>query len=63
MTSKTGDPTQFNFVSTVPPYDYHLTTGSAAIDQIDTSSVPDDIDGQFRPLGLRKDYGADEFKP
>ena len=27
------------------------------------STVDDDFDGQFRPLGPAKDVGADEFKP
>ena len=57
------DPGEFAFVSTDAPYDYHVTATSTAIDQIETSAVTDDIDGQFRPLGLRKDVGADEYKP
>ena len=57
------DPGEFAFVSTELPFDYHLTAGSSAIDQIDVSAVTDDIDGQFRPLGVRKDVGADEYKP
>jgi hypothetical protein len=62
--SVTGaDTTPFNFKSTTPPYDYHLTAGSSAIDQVELSNVNDDVDGQFRPLGLRRDFGADEYKP
>jgi hypothetical protein len=57
------DPGEFAFVSIDPPYDYHLTQPSAAIDKIDASGVSDDIDGQFRPLGPRRDFGADEYKP
>lgn len=57
------DAGEFAFVSVDPPFDYHLTQASTAIDQIEGSAVTDDIDGQFRPLGLRKDVGADEYKP
>jgi hypothetical protein len=56
----TDDLTEFAFVS---EDDLHLTQASSAIDKIEVSGVPDDIDGQFRPLGLRRDYGADEYKP
>jgi hypothetical protein len=42
--------------------DYHLTSGSACIDQIDpTMSATHDIDGQTRPRGPMSDCGADEF--
>lgn len=51
------------FVSRVPPYDYHLKLGSPAIDQVEVSGLSDDIDGQFRPQGVRKDFGADEYRP
>ena len=42
--------------------DYHLGPTSSAIDKVD-STIADDVDGQFRPQGTRKDYGADEYKP
>jgi hypothetical protein len=46
------------------PYDYHLTAGSAAIDQATTTSaIVVDIDGQPRPHGAQKDQGADEYVP
>jgi hypothetical protein len=46
------------------PYDYHLRTGSSAIDQATTaSSVVIDADGEARPQGAQKDSGADEHKP
>ncbi len=46
------------------PYDYHLKTGSVAIDKATTStSVLSDFDGDLRPQGADKDQGADEYKP
>jgi hypothetical protein len=45
------------------PYDYHLAAGSTAIDTApDMSSNTKDFDGDFRPQGAKKDYGADEHK-
>jgi hypothetical protein len=41
--------------------DYHLITGSAAIDVGVDAGVATDIDGDLRPLGLGYDIGADEF--
>jgi hypothetical protein len=44
--------------------DYHLMSGSPCIDQLTPDpDVPDDLDGQSRPLGasLKSDCGADEF--
>jgi hypothetical protein len=44
--------------------DYHLGSASIAKDTApDGSSVDDDVDGEFRPLGPAKDYGADEYRP
>ena len=44
--------------------DYHIGATSAARDAVTApSSVIDDVDGQFRPIGPAKDFGADEFKP
>jgi putative cofactor-binding repeat protein len=40
--------------------DYHLSFGSPAIDVGITASVPRDIDGDARPIGLAPDLGADE---
>jgi hypothetical protein len=57
------DAGEFAFVSAAPPYDYHLTATSTAIDTIEFSTVADDIDSEFRPLGVRRDHGADEYKP
>jgi hypothetical protein len=40
--------------------DFHLTPASAGVDDAETSSVPDDFDGDARPQGPRSDMGADE---
>ena len=40
---------------------YHITAGSAAIDQAVASGVTDDIDGPGRPQGSAPDLGADEY--
>jgi hypothetical protein len=43
---------------------YHLTDTSIAKDMApDGSSLGDDVDGEFRPQGPAKDYGADEYRP
>jgi hypothetical protein len=42
---------------------YHLQTGSAAIDAGMNSGVPDDLDGDRRPMGAGYDIGADEYRP
>jgi len=54
----------------ITPYDflgannYHLGANSEAIDKVTaTSSVSDDVDAQYRPIGAAKDFGADEYKP
>jgi hypothetical protein len=59
----TEDPVPLDFADRSPPYDYHITLGSSAIDKVDMSSQAEDVDGQFRPQGPKKDFGADEFKP
>jgi hypothetical protein len=59
------DVTSLHFVSPdIPPYDYHLGSGSVAIDTAVPTSVPDDhdYDGQPRPAGSASDVGADEFE-
>ena len=43
------------------PFDYHLTAGSSAVDQIGSSTQTRDFDGQPRPAGAGHDYGADEL--
>lgn len=45
------------------PFDYHLTSGSMAIDMATTSSLDHDYDGDLRPAGAIRDVGADEFVP
>ncbi len=45
------------------PYDFHLTTGSSAIDAAIQSTMDHDFDGDARPQGAGRDVGADEFKP
>lgn len=45
----------------VPPYDYHLTAGSSAIDVATQSTLDHDFDGQ--PRSGPRDVGADEFVP
>jgi hypothetical protein len=46
--------------------DYHLMPGSPCVDQLAFDpDVPDDLDGQARPLGtsMKSDCGADELGP
>ena len=50
----TGDPA-------FAPDGYHLTAGSAAIDQGIDAGVTTDIDNQPRPQGIAPDLGADEY--
>ena len=42
------------------PFDYHLMSGSIAIDMATLSSLGHDIDGEPRPMGAGRDIGADE---
>ena len=43
--------------------DYHLGTGSGAINQaVGATGVTDDIDGDPRPVGPAADVGADEVR-
>jgi uncharacterized repeat protein (TIGR01451 family) len=43
--------------------DYHIRSGSGAIDTGLDAGVTQDIDGDSRPLGAGYDIGADEFPP
>ena len=43
--------------------DYHLLSGSAAIDRGVAAGVVEDIDGDRRPLAAGYDLGADEWDP
>lgn len=58
----TGSKTADDLATWLFTPDYHLMAGSPAIDKVD-STIDDDVDGQFRPQGVRGDYGADEYKP
>jgi hypothetical protein len=42
-------------------WDYHLTAGSAAIDEGVNAGVDEDIDSDPRPIGVGYDIGADEY--
>ena len=52
-----GDPAFINPTA----FDYHLSSGSAAIDAGVDAGVVTDIDGDPRPWGLGVDMGADEY--
>ena len=54
---RSGAPT---FVSSVV-WDYHIGSGSAAIDQGTDAGVTTDFDGDARPHGAGYDIGADEY--
>jgi hypothetical protein len=43
--------------------DYHITSGSAAIDRAYSLDVSHDMDGDVRPVGMAADIGADEIEP
>lgn len=59
--SKSGNP---NFVSPGSPNNnYHIKSGSAAIDEASGSVTAVDIDNQFRSDFTPADIGADEFAP
>lgn len=47
--------------ATTQPYDYHLTAGSIAVDQVPTSTQVRDVDNETRPYGAGHDFGADEL--
>ncbi len=54
-----GDP---QFVApSAPNFDYHIQSGSAAVDQVSDGSLSTDLDGQKRPFGSARDVGADEY--
>ncbi|MCB8944620.1 MAG: fibronectin type III domain-containing protein [Ardenticatenaceae bacterium] len=60
-TNLSGNP---NFLSPGSPnYDYHITSGSAAIDQATGSTTPVDFDNESRTTSAPADVGADEFVP
>jgi hypothetical protein len=66
LTSKiVSDLGELKFIAPdMPPYNYHLTAGSSAIDAATTpSTITVDADGDLRPQGAQKDIGADEYKP
>ena len=49
------------FVSAdIAPYNYHLASGSSAIDAAMSSTLDHDYDGDARPKGAGRDVGADE---
>jgi parallel beta-helix repeat protein len=52
-----GDPLFFNNNA----LDFHITPGSAAIDQASVTATSDDVDGPGRPQGTAPDIGADEI--
>lgn len=63
--SKTAlDNATFKFVQPVTaPYDYHLQSGSSAIDAGSTTDIGLDVDGDLRPQGSAIDVGFDEYRP
>lgn len=57
MGNKTGNPA----FKDIANGDFHITTGSMAIDQAGGTNVDIDIDGEHRPNGSGPDMGADEL--
>jgi hypothetical protein len=56
--------TQPSYVSSDPPYDFHLTSASPCIDAATASLVVStDYDGRTRPYGSGYDRGAYEYRP
>lgn len=56
-----SDISAFHFKSPdAQPYDYHLASGSSAIDAAVTATLDHDFDGDARPKGAGRDVGADE---
>ena len=63
-TSGAGEITNTNPITGQDPLlnaDYHLSSGSPAIDAGVDTGVTRDIDGEARPNGFGYDVGADEF--
>lgn len=57
-----ADVNGLNFVSPdQQPYNYHLMSGSIAIDAATQASVDHDVDNDARPRGMGRDVGADEY--
>ena len=54
---RSGDPAFVNPAA----WDYHIGSGSAALDMGVNAGVTDDIDGDARPQGSGYDIGADEY--
>ncbi len=60
-----GNKTNGTAADLVAPLNPHLAAGSSAVDFATTvtlAGVPDDIDGDARPLGVRRDAGCDEWR-
>lgn len=52
------------FIAPGPPFhNYWLRRDSPAVDAVEGGSLADDVDGQPRPYGGRRDFGADEYHP
>jgi len=58
------EPIDANPLFETPGVDFYLQPGSPCIDKADRSNYPaKDLDGVDRPIGLRADVGAYEFRP
>ena len=44
------------------PFDYHIMTGSSAVDLGAATTLTTDVDGEMRPVGVAPDIGADELQ-